>query len=236
MLKIALLQLTGRGLDAETLLHKGECACTIAKSHGAHLAIFPEMWNNGYAISDLDTRDPAAVAAFCATAVTESSPWVAQGGDEAVIIEITKHENMEECTFCKIVAGRAPASVVYRDDVCIAFMDITPVNPGHLLIVPLKHATYLADLDLQTGGALFKVAQRLSAAVRKSGLRVEGVNLLLADGEAAGQSVFHVHLHVLPRFLGDGFGHRFPATYGQHPRREQLDSNASAIRLAIEAA
>ena len=143
---------------------------------------------------------------------------------------------MEECVFCDIVAGRAPASVVYRDDVCIAFMDITPVNAGHLLIVPIKHASYLADLDPETGGVLFKVAQRLAAAVRVSGLRAEGINFLLADGEAAGQEVFHVHLHVVPRFPDDGFGHRFPATYGQHPTRDQLDLNASAITLAIEAA
>ena len=143
---------------------------------------------------------------------------------------------MAECIFCEIIAGRAPASVVYRDDACIAFMDITPVNVGHLLIVPIKHAPYLADLDPQTGGALFKVAQRLSAAMRRSGLRVEGVNLLLADGEVAGQEVVHVHLHVLPRFHGDGFGHRFPESYGQRPTREQLDSNANAIKLGIGAA
>jgi histidine triad (HIT) family protein len=143
---------------------------------------------------------------------------------------------MEECVFCQIIAGRAPGSVVYRDEACIAFMDITPINAGHLLIVPIEHATCLADLDPQTGGALFKVAQRLSAAVRKSGLKAEGINLLLADGEAAGQEVFHVHLHIVPRFPGDGFGHRFPATYGQRPTREQLDLDASRIKLAMGAA
>jgi histidine triad (HIT) family protein len=142
---------------------------------------------------------------------------------------------MKECVFCEIVDGRAPASVVYRDDVCVGFMDITPVNPGHVLIVPVRHATYLADLDPQTGGGLFKVAQRLAAAVRESGLSAEGINLLLADGEAAGQEVFHVHLHVLPRFRGDGFGHRFPPTYGQQPTREQLDSHARAIAVAMGA-
>jgi histidine triad (HIT) family protein len=143
---------------------------------------------------------------------------------------------MEECVFCQIIAGRAPGSVVYRDEACIAFMDITPINAGHLLIVPIEHATCLADLDPQTGGALFKVAQRLSAAVRKSGLKAEGINLLLADGEAAGQEVFHVHLHIVPRFPGDGCGHRFPATYGQRPTREQLDLDASRIKLAMGAA
>ena len=143
---------------------------------------------------------------------------------------------MEGCVFCEIVAGRSPASVVYRDESCIAFMDIGPVNTGHLLVVPVRHATYLADLDFQAGGLLFGVAQRLSAAVRNSGLKVEGVNLFLADGEAAGQEVFHVHLHVLPRFRGDGFGLRFPPQYPQYPPREQLDADAKVIRTALGAA
>jgi histidine triad (HIT) family protein len=115
-------------------------------------------------------------------------------------------------------------------------MDIGPINAGHLLVVPIEHSTYLSDLDPRVGGLLFRVAQTLSAAVRTSGLKVEGINLLLADGEAAGQEVFHVHLHVLPRFRGDGFGHRFPPHYGQRPPREQLDADAKAIRRALEAA
>jgi histidine triad (HIT) family protein len=140
---------------------------------------------------------------------------------------------MTDCVFCEIVAGRAPASIVHRDEACIAFMDIKPVNAGHLLVVPVTHATYLADLDPRTGSVLFAVAQRLAAAVRTSGLKVEGINLLLADGEAAGQEVFHVHLHVLPRFKGDGFGHRFPPHYGQEPERDQLDAYATAIRREL---
>ena len=142
---------------------------------------------------------------------------------------------MNECIFCAIVDGRVPASVVYRDDACIAFMDIAPINAGHILVVPIKHATHLADLDADTGGALFVLAQRLSAAIRSSGVRAEGINLLLADGEVAGQEVFHVHLHVLPRFAGDGFGHRFPSTHGQVPSRDQLDSNARLVSLAMGA-
>jgi histidine triad (HIT) family protein len=143
------------------------------------------------------------------------------------------HENMDACVFCEIIAGRAPASVVYRDDSCIAFMDIRPINAGHLLVVPITHAADLADVDPEMGAALFRVAQRLSVAVRKSGLKVEGINLLLADGEVAGQEVFHVHLHVLPRFSGDGFGHRFPPTYGQQSTRRELDLNASWIKRAM---
>lgn len=142
---------------------------------------------------------------------------------------------MEACVFCDIIAGRSQASAVYRSDHCIAVMDICPINPGHLLVIPVKHATYLADLDPGVGGALFEAAQKLAVAIRQSGLKAEGINLLLADGEAAGQEVFHVHLHVLPRFVGDGFGHRFPPHYGQRPPRDQLDANAGAIKSSLGA-
>lgn len=137
------------------------------------------------------------------------------------------------CIFCDIVAGRAAASVVHRDDRCIAFMDMHPVTPGHLLVVPHEHATHLADLDTTVGGHLFRVAQRLAAGLRRSGLRVEGVNFFLADGEAAGQEVFHLHLHVFPRFEGDGFGLRFGPDYGRPVSRERLDREATAIAAAL---
>ena len=124
---------------------------------------------------------------------------------------------LSSCEFCEIVAGRAPASVVHRDDQCIAFMDIAPVTAGHLLVVPIEHATHLADLDREVGRTLFGLAQTLAAAIRRSDLKPEGINLFLADGEAAGQEVFHVHLHVLPRYRGDGFGLKLPA--GLRPAR-----------------
>lgn len=141
---------------------------------------------------------------------------------------------MNSCLFCEIVAGREPASVVHRDNECLAFMDIRPVTPGHLLVVPLAHATYLSDLSPSSGAAMFLAAQRAAAAVRRSGLRVEGVNLFLADGEAAGQEVFHVHLHVLPRFQGDGFGLTLPPGYGRMADRMNLDANAASIKSAFK--
>lgn len=138
------------------------------------------------------------------------------------------------CIFCDIIAGRAPGSFVYDDDVAVAFMDIRPVNPGHVLVVPRDHAAHLADLDPGVGGHLFRVGMRLTAALRRSSLRCEGVNLFLADGEVAGQEVWHVHLHVLPRFQGDGFGLRFGPDYGRQPDRGRLDDTAVAIRRALE--
>ena len=140
------------------------------------------------------------------------------------------------CVFCQIVRGEAPASVVWSDETVLAFMDIRPVNPGHILVVPRQHATYLADLEEGLGGRLFQVAMKLAAAVRRSGVPCEGVNLFLADGEAAGQEVFHVHLHILPRFRGDGFGFRFGPHYHNLPGRAALDETAAAVRRALEPA
>jgi histidine triad (HIT) family protein len=145
------------------------------------------------------------------------------------------NQSVSSCEFCEIVAGRAPASVVHRDDQCIAFMDIAPVTAGHLLVVPIEHATHLADLDRDLGRTVFGLAQTLAAAIRRSNLKPEGINLFLADGEAAGQEVFHVHLHVLPRYRGDGFGLKLPAGYGPHADRARLDHDADTIAKALNA-
>jgi diadenosine tetraphosphate (Ap4A) HIT family hydrolase len=136
------------------------------------------------------------------------------------------------CVFCEIVAGRTPASLIYEDQVCLVLVDINPVNSGHALVIPKRHAAYLADLDEETGAHLFRVTMRLAQAIRKSGLRCEGINVLLADGEAAFQEVFHVHLHVLPRFQGDPF--RIEADWSIKPPREELDRVAHQIRTWYE--
>lgn len=133
----------------------------------------------------------------------------------------------ESCVFCRIVAGTAPASRVYEDERTLAFMDIRPVTPGHLLVVPKAHAVGLADLPEADGAAVMQTAMRCAAALRTSTIDTEGINLFLADGVAAGQVVFHVHLHVLPRFGGDGFG--LDIRYGLPPQREALDEQAAQL-------
>lgn len=140
---------------------------------------------------------------------------------------------MSTCIFCDIVAGKLPSSIIFRDDLCCAFMDIQPVNPGHVLVVPADHASCLAELDEESGAHMFRVAQRIAKAIRNSGIKCEGINFFLADGEAAGQDVFHVHLHVLPRYTGDGFGLRFGPDYGNRPGRAELDRIADKIRGAL---
>lgn len=134
------------------------------------------------------------------------------------------------CVFCEIVAGRAEASLVYADDTVIAFMDINPVNPGHVLVIPRDHAPQLADLDEEHGAQVWRIAHRVAKALRRSGLRVEGINFFLSDGKVAFQEVFHVHLHVLPRFANDDFKVDAPSVQSE---RSELDSNAAKIGRAL---
>ncbi|MCP4539095.1 MAG: HIT family protein [Chloroflexi bacterium] len=140
---------------------------------------------------------------------------------------------MNDCIFCEILSGNMPSSIVYQDDVCTAFLDIQPVNPGHLLVIPNRHAAFLADLDEETGAHIFRVAQRLAQALRDSGIKCEGVNLFLSDGEAAMQEVFHVHLNVFPRYKGDGFGLTFDPSYRNKPERSELDEVVKKIRKKV---
>ena len=136
------------------------------------------------------------------------------------------------CIFCAIVRGEAASSIVHEDESVLAFMDLQPVTPGHLLVVPKVHAVGLEDLEEHVGVAVWTVAHRLGRALRRSGLRCEGVNLFLADGEAAFQEVFHVHLHVFPRFADDGFQLRAES---RERDRHELDEAAVAVRAGLTA-
>lgn len=138
---------------------------------------------------------------------------------------------MSTCVFCEIVAGRSPASVVHEDDRVVAIMDIGPVNPGHTLVLPKDHLPYLADLSDDIAAEVFLAGKRIAAAIRATELRSEGINLWWSDGEAAFQDVFHAHLHVLPRFVGDGF--RIDADWSQRPPRDVLDRHAAMIGAAL---
>ncbi|MFW9935475.1 MAG: HIT family protein [Candidatus Thorarchaeota archaeon] len=138
------------------------------------------------------------------------------------------------CVFCKIVAKKVPANVVYEDNKIIAFLDIRPINPGHTLVIPKNHAASLKDLDSKLGGRLFQVAGQIAAAIRKSGLRCEGINVWLADGKAAFQEVPHIHIHVIPRFKGDGLRIQVGPDYGTTPPDDKLQQQAEKIRQALK--
>ena len=138
---------------------------------------------------------------------------------------------MSNCVFCALVAGEREASVVYEDERLLGFMDLHPVNPGHVLLVPKEHATAMADVDEDTGVHVFRIAMRMQQAIRRSDVRCEGINIFVADGEAAFQDVFHFHLHVIPRFEGDPF--KIEANWKEAPRSE-LDRAATSICTSYE--
>ncbi|WP_405727448.1 HIT domain-containing protein [Streptomyces sp. NBC_01537] len=106
------------------------------------------------------------------------------------------------CVFCAVAQGQAEASIIFEDEWVIAFMDLQPVTPGHLLVIPKSHAEGLEDLQDDIGVQVWRMAHRLGRELRLSGLRCEGVNLFLADGKAAFQEVCHVHLHGFPASRG----------------------------------
>jgi histidine triad (HIT) family protein len=144
------------------------------------------------------------------------------------------NQEVSNCVFCSIIKKTEPASVVYEDDTCIVIMDIQPVNSGHLLVIPKAHIPYLDEAQNDIGEYMFKVGIKMASALKASDVKCEGVNYLLADDEAAGQEVFHAHLHVFPRFKSDGFGFRFPDKYYERVEKKLLDEIASMIKRSIK--
>lgn len=107
-----------------------------------------------------------------------------------------------DCIFCKIVAGELPATIVGEDERTISFMDIAPATRGHALVIPREHSTDLLSIDAEDLAAVGLAAQRLATRVKQR-LGADGVNLLNSCGAVAFQSVFHFHMHVIPRYKGD---------------------------------
>ena len=109
------------------------------------------------------------------------------------------------CVFCDIIAGKAPAVRVYEDADYVAFLDIRPFSRGHTLVVPKQHYENLVDTPPDVVAGMAKLGQRIAQASRESGLHADGNNIAINDGKSAFQSVFHIHLHVVPRRDGDMF-------------------------------
>jgi diadenosine tetraphosphate (Ap4A) HIT family hydrolase len=130
--------------------------------------------------------------------------------------------------FCDIVAGRSPASIVHDDADVIAFLDLYPIQEGHTLVIPRTHVVDAASCPPSLAGHLFAVASDLGQRLVRA-VGAEGFNVWTANGKAAGQEVFHLHLHVLPRVSDDAFGLRFPQSYPQQATRTALDALASRL-------
>jgi diadenosine tetraphosphate (Ap4A) HIT family hydrolase len=131
------------------------------------------------------------------------------------------------CTFCRVIEGTQPGSVVYEDELVVAFLDVMPINRGHTLVVPRRHAAYLSEVGPDEGARMFLVAQNVGRALRASKLRCDAVNLFLNDGAEAGQRVFHTHLHVVPRVIGDSLARDLNA---EMPTRQDLAAVAEELR------
>lgn len=136
---------------------------------------------------------------------------------------------MDECVFCKIVNGEVPASVVYEDELTLAFMDIGHVNPGHTIVALKSHIENIYGLDEPLAGAVFGTAMRLAKAL-KTAMQPEGRTLLQANEIAGWQTVFHFHIHVLPRHRDDGATITWP---GKQPSREELECYAAQVQAAL---
>jgi histidine triad (HIT) family protein len=134
-----------------------------------------------------------------------------------------------DCVFCKLVAKQIPASIVYEDDATLAFMDLGQVNPGHVLVACKAHAENIYELDDAQAAAVFRSVARVARAVRAA-FDPPGLSVYQANGKPAGQTVFHFHLHVLPRHDGDGMELVWPV---KNPPREQLEVACAKIRAKL---
>ena len=113
---------------------------------------------------------------------------------------------MTDCLFCKIIAGEIPCTKIYEDDTLLAFLDIYPTNIGHTLVIPKVHHINLYETPDETLAHMISVVKKLSITI-KSALSADGINIEINNDSSAGQIIFHTHIHIVPRFEGDGFKH-----------------------------
>ena len=138
---------------------------------------------------------------------------------------------MDGCIFCKIAAGEIPSTTVYEDEDLRVIADISPANLGHLLILPKVHAKDLTELPAEMAGKVMITAQKVVKAMQE-GLHPDGINVLQNNGEAAGQTVMHYHMHIIPRYQGDS------VRIGWEPMQgltNQVAEAADKVRKALEA-
>lgn len=139
---------------------------------------------------------------------------------------------VDDCIFCQIIAGKAPASVTYEDELALAFLDIHPINPGDTLVVPKEHVVDMFEADEELIAHLFSVSKRLLEPIRQAS-GCPGMNIIVANGAEAHQDVFHLHLHLTPRRRGDEFMVRFPDDWPPPLDRMELDRVAAQIRRGV---
>ena len=139
----------------------------------------------------------------------------------------------DRCIFCKIGEHKLDAITMYEDDDTMAFLDKEPFNLGHTLIIPKKHYDYITDMPEEMVCRLFKIVSRLARAVSVA-MKVDGLNIGQSNGEVASKQIFHVHVHIIPRFIGDAEDDGFPTR--KHLSSEELEDSGRRIREALDSA
>ena len=143
---------------------------------------------------------------------------------------------MSECIFCQIIEGKIPSSKVYEDEEVLAFLDITQVTPGHTLVIPKKHVRDLFEYDELLASVVFSKIPKIARALQKAFPEMKGLNLVNNNGEVAYQTVFHSHIHLIPRYSNeDSFGMQFESHMGELSP-EEFQNRAQLIHKNIEEA
>lgn len=137
----------------------------------------------------------------------------------------------EDCLFCEIISGKINSNKVYEDDAVFAFLDIYPASEGHTLVAPKKHFSKFTTMNSKDVASLFEAARKITAAVEKA-ISADGANIGINSGEAAGQEVPHVHVHVIPRRKGDG-GRGIKSIIWTEPDTTNMEAIAEKIRRAL---
>ena len=141
--------------------------------------------------------------------------------------KISEHAS-EACIFCKIIAGEIPCSKVYEDDSTVAFVDIAPINKGHMLVIPKEHHETLLDMPEDLMCKVLVVVKKIASAVKKA-TDCDGFNIGMNNYKAAGQLVPHAHFHVIPRFSGDGLKHWPAKKYEEGEEKEYAEKIKRAL-------
>ena len=137
---------------------------------------------------------------------------------------------MDDCIFCKLANGVIPTETAYENDYVRVIADANPANVGHLLVITKKHAANLTELDEETAAEVMKAVRKTVIAMKQA-LNPDGINVIQNNGEAAGQTVMHFHMHVIPRYFGDGI---LPTWRQLHPVQPETHAAVTAIASALQ--
>lgn len=138
---------------------------------------------------------------------------------------------MGDCLFCNIVAGKSPAYKIYEDDIFLAFLDVHPSSPGHTIVVPKKHVSTMFDLETNELGELYKKVCDIALSIKNSAIGAAGFNIGVNHWKTAGQEIEHLHVHIIPRFEGDGGG--AIQSIVKSKNKDSLENTAEKIRGQI---